>query len=330
MDQRDDWLSQIREEIIDPDQEIVDPHHHLWHREGSVYEMDRLWSDTGSGHNVVQTMFIECRAYYDTDADPRLASLGETRTIATMAQQNGAAKARLSGIVAHADLRDPDLAALLDAHVDVGQGLVKGIRHAGAYDPEPQHLAIPGRGSPGLYRDPLFRRGVAVLGDRGLTYDTWHYHHQAADFLDMVKAVPGTRIVLDHMGTPLGVGRFAGQRDQIFGHWQRDMEALAACPNVYAKLGGFSMPDNGWGWHLNDRPPTSDEFVAAQGRYFHHMIELFGPERCMFESNFPVDRTGISYHVLWNGFKKLAARYDTVARDALFAGTARRVYNLPP
>lgn len=330
MDQRDDWLSQIREEIIDPDQEIVDPHHHLWHREGSVYEMDGLWSDTGSGHNVVQTMFIECRAYYDTDADPRLASLGETRTIAKMAQQNGEGKARLSGIVAHADLRDPDLAALLDAHVDAGQGLVKGIRHAGAYDPEPQHLAIPGRGSPGLYRDPQFRRGLAVLGDRGLTYDTWHYHHQAADFLDMVKAVPGTRIVLDHMGTPLGVGRFAGQRDQIFDHWQRDMEALAASPNVYAKLGGLSMPDNGWGWHLNDRPPTSDEFVAAQGRYFHHMIELFGPERCMFESNFPVDRTGISYHVLWNGFKKLAARYDAVARDALFAGTARRVYNLPP
>ncbi|WP_146345589.1 amidohydrolase family protein [Phaeobacter marinintestinus] len=330
MDQRDDWLAQVREDIIDPEREIVDPHHHLWARAASVYEMDRLRDDTGSGHNVVQTMFIECREYYDTDADPFFAPVGETRAVAEMAQSCPPGKARLSGIIAHADLRNPDLNAVLDAHLKAGQGLLRGIRHSGAFDPEPETLAIPARGVPGQYLDPDFRRGLALLGERGLTYDTWHYHHQAADFLDMVQAVPSTTIILDHFGTPLGVGRFAGKRDEIFEQWKQDMAALAECPNVFAKLGGLTMPDNGWGWHLAERPPTSDEFVAAQGDYYHHMVDMFGPERCMFESNFPVDRTGIGYHVLWNGFKKIAERYDGAAHDALFAGTARQVYNLSP
>ncbi len=144
-----------------------------------------------------------------------------------------------------------------------------------------------------------------------------------------MRAVPDTTIILDHFSTPLGVGRFAGQRGAIFDQWRRDMAALAACPNVIAKLGGLAMPDNGWGWHRAERPPTSDEFVAAQGAWYRHMIDCFGPERCMFESNFPVDRTAIGYPVLWNAFKKIAANCDEVARDALFSGTARRVYDLP-
>jgi predicted TIM-barrel fold metal-dependent hydrolase len=289
--------------------------------------MEQLWRDTGSGHKVVQTMFMECRAYYDRDAEARFQPVGETRTIARMAQQAGG-PSQLAGIISHADLTDPHLDEVLDAHAEAGQGLFRGIRHAGACDPEPDALAIPGRGQPGQYRDPAFRRGLERLGQRGLTYDTWHYHHQADDFLDMVRAVPDTTIVLDHFGTPLGVGRFAGKRDEIFARWKDDMHALAECPNVVAKLGGLTMPDNGWGWHLRDLPPSSDEFVAAQGDWYHHMIACFGPDRCMFERNFPVDRTGISYPVLWNGLKKIAARYDDAARDALFAGTARRVYRL--
>jgi len=329
MELRDDWLAQVQEEIVEPGREIVDPHHHLWQRGGTGYELPQFRADTQSGHNVVQTVYIECRSYYDEAAEDRFRPVGETRTVAAMAHETEGDPARIVGIVAFADLRAPDLDAVLDAHVAAGQGLVKGVRQSGAHDTEPGALAIPGRGAPGQYADPDFRRGLARLGERGLTYDTWHYHHQADDFLDLVRAVPGTTIILDHFSTPLGVGRFAGQREAIFDQWRRDMEALAACPNVIAKLGGLAMPDNGWGWHRAERPPTSDEFVAAQGAWYRHMIDCFGPERCMFESNFPVDRTAISYPVLWNAFKKIAASCDEAARDALFSGTARRVYGLP-
>lgn len=327
---RDDWLARTVEDIIDPEREIVDPHHHLWVRAGLPYEMDHLWRDTGAGHNVVQTIFIECRAYYDETAEPGFESVGETRTVAGMAQmgQGFNDRAQLSGIVCFADLRNPDLDAVLDAHIEAGQGLVCGLRQSGARDAEPQHLAIPGRGDAGLYGDAAFRRGMAHLADRGLTYDTWHYHHQADDFLALVRAVPQTTMVLDHFSTPLGVGRFEGQRDQIFARWKDDMAALADCPNVIAKLGGLAMPDNGWNWHEQADPPTSDQFVEMHGDWYRHMIAVFGPERCMFESNFPVDRISISYPVLWNGFKKIAAEYDADAQQAMLCGTARRIYGL--
>ena len=135
-------------------------------------------------------------------------------------------------------------------------------------------------------------------------------------------------MVLDHFGTPIGVGHYVDQRDVIFEHWKRDMADIARCENVVAKLGGMAMPDNGFGWHTAARPPTSDEFAAAQGRYYEHMIECFGADRCMFESNFPVDRMSISYRVLWNGLKKIAGAYSGNERAALFAGTATRVYRL--
>jgi len=169
---------------------------------------------------------------------------------------------------------------------------------------------------------------MAVLAQHGLTYDTWHYHHQADQFLDLARAVPQTTMILDHFSTPLGVGRFKGKRAEIFARWKDDMAALAECPNVIAKLGGLTMPDNGWGWHDRDQPPSSDEFVEAQAPWYHHMIACFGADRCMFESNFPVDRISISYPVLWNGLKKIAADYDEATQTALFSGTARRIYRL--
>ena len=169
---------------------------------------------------------------------------------------------------------------------------------------------------------------MARLGELGLTYDTWHYHHQNADFAALARAVPGTTLVLDHFGTPLGVGPYAGQREAIFSQWQRDIAAIAQCPNVVAKLGGLAMPDNGFGWNLRDRPASSDELVDAQARYYHHAITCFGPQRCMFESNFPVDRHSLPYGVYWNAMKKLAARYSAADQQAMFHDNAQRIYNL--
>ncbi len=328
MASRNEWLDQISEEIVDPEREIVDPHHHFWNRDGSIYELDELWRDTESGHNVVQTVFIECRSRYKEDGPDYFKPVGETEFAADLARlaANDKNRAQVMGIIAHADLRNPQIDDVLDAHEAAGGDLFRGIRQAGSRDDHPEVLCIPGLGPQGLYDDDNFRAGVARLGERNLTYDTWHYHHQNIDFRNLAEAVPGTTLVLDHFGTPLGVGRFAGKRDEIFAVWKDDIAAIAEQPNVIAKLGGLAMVDNGWGWHTRDLPPTSDEFVETQAEWYRHMISCFGPERCMFESNFPVDRASISYPVLWNALKKIAMDYSEEAQAAMFAGTARRVY----
>lgn len=329
---REAWLAQVDEDVIDPGREIVDPHHHLWDRPDSLYELDALWADTGSGHNVVQTVFVQCSAYPDQEAPRHLRPVGETRAIAAMARASEAGPgATIAGIVGHADLRLPltELDEVLDAHEDAGGGRFRGIRHHAAWLTDPDPLLIPGRAPEGLYADADFRRGVTRLGERGLSYDAWHYHTQNAEFLELALACPATVMILDHFGTPLGVGPYAGLRETRFSDWQREMDALASCPNVVAKLGGLVMPDNGFDWHLREMPPGSDELVTQQAHYYRHMIEAFGAERCMFESNFPVDKVSVGYRVLWNAFKKIAADYAETDQAALFAATARRIYRLP-
>jgi L-fuconolactonase len=327
------WFEQVREEPIEPERRIIDPHHHLWSRPGwGSYLLEDLWRDTGSGHRVEKTVFIECRAFYRERGPDHLRSVGETEAVAEIAgasRGGGPGQPEIAGIVAHTDLTRLDtLEEALDAHAEAGRGLFRGIRHSGARDPHPEALSIAGRGLERQYEREDFRRGVALLGKRGLSYDTWHYHFQNREFLELARAVPDTTLVLDHFGTPLGVGRFAGQRDAIFEQWRADIAEIARCPNVFAKLGGLAMPDNGFGWDKRERPASSDELVDAQRRYYHHTVECFGPERCMFESNFPVDKRSIAYGVLWNALKKLASGFSEHEKDALFYGTAQRVYRL--
>jgi L-fuconolactonase len=327
------WLDQVREEIIEPGRPIVDPHHHLWReRILTPYLLDELWFDTGSGHNIVKTVFVECGSEYRDSGPEHLRVVGETAFVAEVASESARGKtgqARIAAIVAHADLRlGPDLEATLDAHIEAGAGLFRGIRHAGARDPHPEVLMIAGRAPEGLYADPKFRAGMRRLGERGLSYDTWHYHHQNRDFAELARAVPETTMILDHFGTPLGVGPYVDKREEIFDQWQRDIAEIAQCDNVVAKLGGLAMPDNGFGWMGRDKPPTSDEFAQTQRRYYEHTIQCFGPERCMFESNFPVDRLSLSYPVLWNGLKKISMGYSEDEKDAMFYGTASRIYSL--
>ncbi len=326
------WHDQIREAIIDPVREIVDPHHHLWpDRLGSVYELSELWADTGSGHNVTKTVFIECGAGYDRGNAGPFDPVRETEYVAGLAAQAAREpdRAQIAAIVAHADLcLPPDvLGDVLDAH-QAASPLFRGIRHAGAFDPERDQIMFRGGEIPHLYLNADFQRGVAMLGARGMTYDTWHFHPQNGEFLQLARACPDTTIILDHFGTPMGTVRFAGQREERFAQWQEEMSLIAQCPNVVAKLGGLAMPVNGFGWDGRDTPPGSDELVAAQAHYYHHMIDVFGPDRCMFESNFPVDKLSVSYPVYWNAMKKIAARYDEAAKTAMFSGTAARVYRL--
>ena len=327
------WRDLVSEEVLDPDRAIIDPHHHLWRdRRGRPYLLDDLWADTESGHKIEKTVFVECHASYRDHGPEHLRSIGETEFVAEVAAQSAASgrgAAVIAAIVSHADLALAEAVEdVLDAHEEAGRGLFRGIRHSGARDPHPEALSIPGRAPEGLWEDERFRTGLSVLGRRGLTFDSWHYHHQMRAFADLAAAVPDTTIILDHFGTPLGVGRYANRRDEIFERWRTDIALVAERPNVVAKLGGLAMPDNGFGWNQRDRPATSDELVAAQGRYYLHTIDCFGPERCMFESNFPVDKLSISYSVMWNGLKKIAAGFSEDEQQAMFYGTAARVYRL--
>ncbi|MCZ6709496.1 MAG: amidohydrolase family protein [Gammaproteobacteria bacterium] len=331
------WLDQVSEPIIDPDRTIVDPHHHLWERAGWTYLLEDLRKDTASGHRVEKTVFVECGANYLETGPEHLRCVGETEFVTEIAAASKAVRAehrngkgaQIAGIVARADLTLGDaVEEVLDAHRHVAGDLFKGIRHAGARARDVDQLTIAGRAPEGLYARADFRRGLKRLGDLGYSYDTWHYHYQNPDYAALARAVPDTVMILDHFGTPLGVGPYSDQREEIFAQWQKDITEIAACPNVVAKLGGLAMPDNGFGWHTADKPPDSKTFATAQRRYYLHTIEAFGPDRCMFESNFPVDRMSISYQVLWNGLKRIAAQFSDAEQNAMFAGTAARVYRL--
>ena len=328
----DEWRALVQEEIVEPDRRIVDPHHHLWKTAANwgTYELEDLWKDTESGHNIEKTVFIDCHSSYRTDGPDHLKPIGETEYVAEVAAESAAKEgtATISAIVSHANMTlGEEVAEVLEAHEEAGNGLFRGIRHAGPSD-DTGTLTNAGSPRPCPYTKKDFQTGVRKLGSMGYTYDTWHFYRQNQEYLQLAKSAPDTVMILDHFGTPLGVGAYAGRQEEIFEQWSKDIAAIAECPNVNAKLGGMAMPDNGFGWDKNERPPTSDEFVEAQRPYYLHTIECFGPERCMFESNFPVDKLSISYHVLWNGLKKIVADFSEDEKDQMFYGTAARVYKL--
>ncbi|MEM9397143.1 MAG: amidohydrolase family protein [Pseudomonadota bacterium] len=328
------WLAQVQEPIVDPDRLIIDPHHHLWpDMRGDVYNIEDFTVDTSSGHKVAGTVFMECGTCYLETGPEEEKSLGETAYVLEQTEKarelaNGAP---ILGMVGHVDLRLHDrVDDLLDRHIAIAGSFFKGIRHAGASAraADVDDMFIPASAPADLYQQTDFRRSVRRLGERGLSYDTWHFHFQTQNFIELARSCPDTQLVLDHFGTPLGVGAYQDQSKEIYEQWAIDIKELSECPNVVLKLGGLAMPDNGFAWHTAERPPNSDEFVAAQGDYYHHAIDCFSPERCMFESNFPVDRLSLGYAVLFNGFKKIAASYSDSEQEALFSGTASRIYRL--
>lgn len=331
MDQAE-WLAQVSEDIIDPERPICDPHHHLWDHPNSRYLLDELIADTGSGHNIVSTVFVECASMYRADGAEALRPVGETEFVngvAAMSASGGYGAMRAcAGIVSYADLTLGMAAGeVLDAHIAASPRF-RGIRHAAGWDASDAVRNSHTNPSERLLADPSFREGFAELDRRGLSFDAWLYHRQIPELTALARAFPGTTIIFDHFGGPLGIGPYAGQRETIFAQWRKDVAELARCENVYAKLGGLVMPINGFGFHKRERPATSDELVAATGRYYRHAIDCFGSRRCMFESNFPVDKASCSYAVLWNAFKKLVADASETEKSWLFHDAAATAYRL--
>jgi predicted TIM-barrel fold metal-dependent hydrolase len=328
-----EWLSRTVEAVEEPDIEICDPHHHLWAQPTGRfprYDVADLHTDTGAGHRVLDTVFVECASGYRSEGPPHLRPVGETELVASRAAEtDGGDGARIAGIVGHADL---DLGAaveeVLAAHLAAAGGRFRGVRHSAAWDEDPaiaRSLADP---PPDLYRRASFRRGLATLGAMGLSFDAWQYHPQLPDLLDLARAHPEVRIVVNHLGAPLGIGRYAGRRSEVLAAWRTPMAELAQLDNVHLKVGGIGMARYGTGWERGEDPPGSDDVVAAWGDEMRWCIDTFGPDRCMFESNYPVDGESCSYVVLWNAFKKVSARYTPSERADLFAATARRFYRL--
>ena len=323
-----EWLGKLREEILEPDLPIVDSHHHLWDHPGSRYLLDELLADVNSGHNILATVFIQCGSGYRTSGPEEMRCIGESefvRGIAEEADRRDGKTRICSGIISFADLRLANVDAVLEGQIEAAGGRFRGIRQIAAHDP-----AIIGASSyvppPGLMDDRDFRRGLRRLPAHDLTFEAWIYHPQIRTLTEVARECPDVKIVLNHFGGPLGVGLY--KREEVFTGWRADIRELAACPNVYVKLGGLAMIVNGFDFNLAPLPPSSGEMANAWRPYVETCIDYFGADRCMFESNFPVDKGACSYPVLWNAFKRLAAGASATEKADLFAGTASRCYRL--
>jgi L-fuconolactonase len=322
------WLGKLKEEILEPELPLVDPHHHLWDHPGSRYLLDELLADVNSGHNIVKTVFIQCGSGYRTSGPEEMRAIGESefvRAIAEEGDRRGGKTKICAGIVSFADLRLANVDAVLEGQIAAAGGRFRGIRQIAAHDP-----AIIGASSyvppPGLMDDPNFRRGLKRLPAHNLTFEAWLYHPQIKTLTDLARECPEVKIVLNHFGGPLGVGPY--KRNEVFPGWRADIKALSTCPNVYVKLGGLAMMVNAFDFHLAPLPPSSGEMANAWRPYVETCIENFGANRCMFESNFPVDKGACSYPVLFNAFKRLAHGASASEKADLFAGTASRFYRL--
>lgn len=325
----------VNEPILEPELPICDPHHHYWHHPTSPYLLEDLHADTTSGsgglsHNVVSTVFVDCGAEYRSDGPEHLRPVGETEFITEAAiRSESSSAATIAAIVSFADLALGDgVAEVLEAHVMAAQGRFRGIRHITAWDASPKFHAAHSNPSEGLMGTDDFRAGFDVLGRMGLSYDAWLYHPQLPELVDLVRQHSDTTVVLDHLGGPIGIGPYANQREKVLETTLEPMRQLAEHPQVYLKVGGVGMSLLGDGWHKQPERPTSDQVVERWGDHLNTLIDIFGPERCMFESNFPVDKVGIDYAVLWNSFKKMSAHRSDADKAWLFHDSAAAAYRL--
>jgi len=338
------------EAILEPELPIVDPHHHLWDRRAYVaqgpehpfmtaiqpaarYLLEELMADTGSGHNVVATVFVECGAFYKAGVSPAMSPVGETEFVNGVAAMSASGlygdMRACAGIVGRADLLLGDaVAPVLETHIKSGGGRFRGIRNSASFDADKDVLGPLNRVEAGLYRDAKFRAGFGRLAPLGLSFDAWLLEPQLPDVIDLSRAFPDTIIVLDHVGTPLGRASYTGKLPERFPGWKANIQELAKSPNVVVKLGGLAMAFCNFPSFLSEPRAPSTQLAKEWAPYIETCIEAFGPERCMFESNFPVDMGSCSYATLWNAFKHIAKGASAAEKTALFSGTAKKVYRL--
>jgi L-fuconolactonase len=307
------WLALRQEEIIESGLEIVDPHHHLWDRPGNRFLLDQLLADTGSGHNITQTVFVGRGSMYRADGPTEMKPVGETEFVngtAAMSASGQYGPARLChGIVGHADLRFGDgVTKVLEAQITAGDGPFRGIRHCVAKDASD---AFPkARTSPPKEQmlDPIWRAGFARLAPLNLTFEAWLYHPQLPELADLARAFPQTTIILNHVGGPLGIGPYKDRKAETFAQWKAGIIEVAKSQNVVVKLGGLGMPMGVFDFYTREKPPSSEELATSYKPYIETCIAAFGVDRSMFESNFPPNGASSNYPILWNALKTACGR----------------------
>ncbi|WP_280152022.1 amidohydrolase family protein [Piscinibacter sp. XHJ-5] len=324
---REEWLQRHREDVLEPALPIVDAHHHFYDRPGWRYLMDEYVADTRSGHAVRASVYMQALTRYRASGPEELKPVGETEYVAEVTAT--AVPQVAAGIVGFADLRLGDAARdVLEAHLEAGRGRFRGVRHLTTWDADAS-LANPLTAAPqGLLLDNSFRAGLAQLAPLGLTYDAWLFFPQLPELIDTARAFPDTTIVVDHCGGIVRIGAYEDRRDEVFERWSASMRELARLPNVHVKLGGLGMRINGFEFDKGETPPSSQVLAQTWKPWIETCMEAFGADRCMFESNFPVDKGSYSYAIGWNAFKRLTAGCSAGERQALFEGTATRVYRL--
>lgn len=326
------WLAQHREEVIEPTLPIVDPHHHLWVANGSTYLLPELLADLDCGHDVRATVYAECGAMYRADGPEEWRSLGETEFVTGVAAMSASGQfgrtRACAAMFGNVDLRLGDrVRPILEAHLAASGHRFRGIRFSTAWDVDERvHRVVP---EPRLLADPRVRRGLAGLASLGLSFDAWVYHPQLDELAAVAEAFPELTIILNHIGVPILGGPYAGRRDEMLAAWKAGMARVAKHPNVFLKVGAIPIRLPGAPAGEASGPPSSETVAKAWTPFVETCVELFGPQRCMFESNFPVQKRWCSYQVVWNAFKRVAAGASADEKRALFSGTAIRAYRLP-
>jgi len=330
---RPQWLALRQEEILEPELPIIDAHHHLWDKPGNQYLFQDLLADTGSGHNIQATVFMECGSMYRQSGDPMLRPVGETEFAAGVAAMSASGQYGSSricaAIVGYADLQyGHRVDEALHAHLAAAGGRLRGIRNISAWHSDPKARGSMANPPSGLLLDKSFQEGFSRLAPHGLVFDAWMYHTQLDELAALAALFPETTIVLNHVGGPIGIGPYADRRDEVFNTWRASIQRLSALPNIAIKLGGFGMRLFGFGFHEDEIPAPSSVLAQAWRPYIETCVEAFGPDRCMFESNFPVDKGMHGYAVAWNAFKRATTGYSAGERSDLFHDTAARVYRV--
>ena len=331
------WLSKRpSEKALEPDLPIIDPHHHFWDSTGrGTYLLPGILADISGGHNIVSTVFLECRAMYRAHGPRHMAAVGEVEFVAglaAMSASGGFGPCRVAEVIiggGDLTLGAANVRELMEAEVIAAGGRLRGMRHGVATDEHDSVGKFASRKVPShQVMDAKFREGFAQLAPLGLSFESWQYHPQLPDAIDLARSFPGTSIILNHVGGILGVGPYNGHRPEILQTWKANITELAKCPNVTMKLGGLGMISVGFDFHERDLPPSSEDLAAAWRPYIEHCIEAFGVNRCMFESNFPPDKQSCGYTELWNAFKRITANASAAEKTALYSGTAARVYRM--
>ena len=333
-----DWLGLTTEPVLEPEIPICDPHHHFWdfRTERIPYQrylLHELADDINSAANVRSTVFVEARAMYRASGPEEMRPVGEVEFVQGLAAASatglyGPGQAA-AAIVGHANLNLGDgVKPVLEALQAASPNRFRGIRHSVTWDDSPEVVNTALHRAPGQLRTAEFRAGAKVLSDMGMSLEGWMYFHQMPDLADFAKAVPNLTIILNHIGGLMRIGPYSGRDDEVLAQWRRGIDAVAECPNVNMKLGGMGMPANGFDWHTRDTPIGSEELAESMAPFMNYCIEKFGPSRCMFESNFPVDKVSYSYNVMYNAFKRLSKGYSASEHADMFHDTAVRVYRI--